>query len=245
MIAKIGIDPGHGGSSSGTYSVKSTADGLFEKDFALELGLMIEEKLALNGFKVVMTRREDKNPGTVTKRAEKMIGENVDFALSVHFNGFNNSSANGTEIFVPYGEKYADVESGLYTALGKYFKIRNPFARSSDYYNRNDIFDKKLDINTKKFGAVENKNDYFGFIRTCWEKGVSADLLEICFLTNPEDFENYQKNKEKIADDIARSIVEGFGEKYHSMENVTAKKMKPRIAVKGTDFLFGEGVLLP
>ncbi len=30
MKAKMGIDAGHGGSSSGTYSVNSVKDGLFE-----------------------------------------------------------------------------------------------------------------------------------------------------------------------------------------------------------------------
>lgn len=245
MKAIIGIDAGHGGSSSGTYTVNSTKDGLFEKDFALELALMIEEKLLFNDFGVVMTRREDKNPGTVTKRAKKMIEENVDFAISVHFNGFDDESANGSEIFVPYKEKIAAAESGFYPELERFFGIRAPFAKSSSYYNRNETFDKKLNLKTKKFDASADKKDYFGFIRRCWEGGISADLLEICFLTNPKDFENYQSNKEKIADGIAKSIVEGFGEKYISVRNKSAKKMLPRIALKNTDFLFGENVLRP
>ena len=243
MKAIIGIDAGHGGSSSGTYTINSVRDGLFEKDFALEMALMIEEKLLFNGFGVVMTRREDKNPGTVTERAEKMIEKNVDFALSVHFNGFEDKSANGAEVFVPYKEKIAAAESGFYPELEKHFKIRAPFARSSNYYNRNEVFDKMLNLKTKKFDAYSDKKDYFGFIRRCWEGGISADLLEICFLTNPKDFENYQKNKEKIADGIAKSIVEGFGEKYIAVKNKTAKKAKPRIATEKTDFLFGENVL--
>ena len=69
MKALIGIDPGHGGDSSGTYTCNTVNDGLFEKDFALEQALMIEEKLIANGFRVVMTRKTDMNPGTVLKRA--------------------------------------------------------------------------------------------------------------------------------------------------------------------------------
>ncbi len=216
MKALIGIDAGHGGSSSGTHTCNTVNDGLFEKDFALEQALMIEKKLLANGFRVVLTRRTDTNPGTVIERADIMSEKNVDFAVSIHFNGFDSVSAGGCEVYIPYKEKTAKVESGFYRGLTKYFKERKPFARSNNFYNRSEVFDKKLDAEKKIFAATADKKDYFGFIRGCWGKGISADLLEICFLTNPEDFEKYQKNKEKIADDIAKSIVEGFGEKYIS-----------------------------
>ncbi len=229
MKAIIGIDAGHGGNSSGTYSVNTTRDGLFEKDFALEQALLIEEKLLANGFSVIMTRREDINPGTVTQRAKKMIERNVDFALSVHFNGFGTESANGTEVFVPHSETAAGIEARLHESLGGLFRKRAPFARSNSYYDRNRTFDKKLNVITKKFDAVSAEKDYFGFIRTCWEGGVSADLLEICFLTNPKDFEIYTENREKIADFIAKSIVEAFGEKYIAEKAEKIPKTIPRI----------------
>lgn len=214
MKAKIGIDAGHGGSSLGTYSVNTAQDGLFEKDFTLELALIIEEKLIENGFEVVMSRRSDINPGTVFERAKKMAENEVDFALSVHFNGFEKEGANGSEVFVPYGEKIGEVEERFYGVLEKYFRIREPFARSSNFFDRNAIFDKKLNRKTKRFEAFSDEKDYFGFIRNCWEKGISADLIEICFLTNPSDFSVYVKNKNEIAKGIAKSIVEAFGEKY-------------------------------
>ena len=218
MKAVIGIDAGHGGKSFGTYTFNTVNDGLFEKDFALEQALMIEQKLLKNGFRIIMTRRSDENPGTVTERAQKMVRENADFALSIHFNGFGNKSANGCEVFVPYAEVHAGIESGFYTELKKYFSERPPFARSSNFDDRNEIFDKKLNVKTRKFEALSDKKDYFGFVRACWEKGISADLLEICFLTNEKDFSEYQKNKTKIADGIAKSIVEAFGEEYISTE---------------------------
>lgn len=214
MKAVIGIDPGHGGSSSGTYSVNTVNDGLFEKDFTLEQALLIEKHLLRNGFKVIVTRRNDVNPGNVSERAKICVDGKCDFALSVHFNGFETESANGTEVFVPYGEKIAKAECGFHETLGKFFRKRNPFARSSSYYDRNKIFDKKLNLETKHFDAFSEGKDYFGFVRTCWEGGVSADLLEICFLTNPEDFKNYMENREKIAEEIAKNIVEAFGEEF-------------------------------
>ena len=235
MKVVIGIDPGHGGNSSGTYSVNTVKDGLFERDFALEQALLIEKHLKRNGFGVVMTRRTDTNPGNVSKRAKICIDGKCDFALSIHFNGFGTESANGTEVFVPHSEETAVIESGFYKSLEKYFRKREPFARSNNYYNRDETFDKKLNVATKRFDAVSDKKDYFGFIRTCWEKGISADLLEICFLTNPNDFKIYIENREKIAEEIARDIVEGFGKKYifeDSFEEPEKVIAKPKIAVK-------------
>lgn len=236
MKAVIGIDAGHGGSSSGTYSVNTVFDGIFEKDYALEQALLVEKHLVRNGFKVVMTRRSDINPGTVNERAKFCIERNCDFALSIHFNGFGTESANGTEIFVPHEENLAGIEARLFDFLGNLFRIRAPFARSSSFFDRNKIFDKKLNPKTRRFEAVSSEKDYFGFVRTCWENGVSADLLEICFLTNKKDFKNYIENREMIAENIAKSIVEAFGEEYifEKNEDILEEKTiaKPRIKRK-------------
>lgn len=232
MKAIIGIDAGHGGSSSGTYSVNTVYDGLFEKDFALEQALLVEKHLLRNGFGVIMTRRSDKNPGNVNDRAKICVNGNCNFALSIHFNGFGTESANGTEVFVPYQEKIAEVETGFYNVLGKYFKRRTPFARSNNYYNRNEIFDKKLNHEKRRFDAFSGEKDYFGFVRNCWENGVSADLLEICFLTNQKDFKTYIENREEIAAEIAKSIVEGFGEEFVFEEEKEKIAAKPRIRRK-------------
>ena len=232
MKAIIGIDAGHGGSSSGTYSVNTVYDGLFEKDFALEQALLVEKHLLRNGFGVIMTRRSDKNPGNVNDRAKICVNGNCDFALSIHFNGFETERANGTEVFVPYQEKIAGIEAGFYEVLGKYFKRRTPFARSNNYYNRNEIFDKKLNPEKRRFDAFSGEKDYFGFVRNCWGNGISADLLEICFLTNQKDFKTYIENREEIAAGIAKSIVEGFGEEFVFEEEKEKIAAKTRIRRK-------------
>lgn len=227
----IGLDAGHGGDSSGTYSVNTKKDGLFEKDFTLELVKAINSRLVEHGFKTVLTRTADYNSGNVMKRAQMCINAKCDYAVSIHFNGFANESANGTEVFVPYGEKFANIEAGYLKCLKKYFNIRAPFARANSFYNRNDIFDKKLNEQTKRFDAFDEQKDYFGFIRTCWENGLSADLLEVCFLTNSQDFKAYTENREAIADGIAKAIVEGFGKKYHTVKGGTPRAV-PRIKRK-------------
>lgn len=224
MSIVIGLDAGHGGSSTGTYSINSTKDGLFEKDYCLDLCKKVSERLNEHGIKTVLTRTTDINLGDVSKRAQKCIDANCNFCLSIHFNGFKDESANGCEVFVPYGEKGAGIEAGFQKYLGEFFKIRAPFARSNSYYDRNDVFDKKLNVLTRKFGAYGIQKDFFGFIRTCWDNKVSADLLEVCFLTNKKDFETYTSKTDEIADAIAKAICEGYKIEWKPEEAVEPHK---------------------
>ena len=211
----IGLDAGHGGSSLGTNTVRTAQDGIYEKTYALELCRMVKERLLASGFSVFMTREDDTKPGNVSERAEMCVKAGCSYAVSIHFNGSENPAAKGTEVFVPYAEVVANIESGYSRYLGEIFSKRAPFARSNDYYDRGATYDKKLNVAERTFdAATTEKKDYFGFIRTAWEKGLSADLLEVCFLTNPEDFSIYEAKKEQVATAIARAIVEGYKKTY-------------------------------
>ncbi len=211
----IGLDAGHGGSSLGTNTAKTAQDGIYEKTYALELCRMVKERLLASGFSVFMTREDDTKPGNVSERAEMCVKAGCSYAVSIHFNGSENPAAKGTEVFVPYAEVVANIESGYSRYLGEIFSKRAPFARSNDYYDRGATYDKKLNVAERTFdAATTEKKDYFGFIRTAWEKGLSADLLEVCFLTNPEDFSIYEAKKEQVATAIARAIVEGYKKTY-------------------------------
>ena len=216
---KIGLDAGHGGDSTGTYSVNTAVDGIYEKTYALELCRLVRDRLLANGFAVFMTRDSDVKPGNVSERARQCIDAGCSYAVSIHFNGASNAAARGTEVFVPYAEVAAGIEAGYQRYLGAYFPLRAPFARASDINNKDDVFDKKLNPVTRKFDAVSaTKKNYFGFVRTGWAGGMSADLLEVCFLTNAADLGTYLAGKEKIASAIARSITEGYKKTYREPE---------------------------
>lgn len=233
-MPKIGLDAGHGGSSTGTYTVEK--NNKYEKHYTLELCKLVKTRLEKNGFEVYMTRTTDTNPGTVSQRAQMCMKAGCGYAVSIHFNGFEDTKANGCEVFVPYGEKGAGIETGYYNYLGKFFKLRAPFARCYEYPNKATVFDKKLNVSTRKFDAVSPKQNYFGFIRTAWAKGYSYDLLEVCFLTNPQDFKTYTENTEAIADAIARSIVEGYKKTYKGVSSsgvkVPTETAKPETGAK-------------
>jgi N-acetylmuramoyl-L-alanine amidase len=99
-MAKICIDPGHGGSDSGAVG----PSGLLEKDVVLAIALQLKGMLEGAGHEVVMTRDSDIDVGyaydsaTVELQARCDISNNadVDYFVSIHCNAAF-PEAHGTE----------------------------------------------------------------------------------------------------------------------------------------------------
>ncbi|EDY82605.1 N-acetylmuramoyl-L-alanine amidase domain protein [Verrucomicrobiia bacterium DG1235] len=95
-VATIVLDPGHGGTEDGT---KNEALGVLEKDMNLDVSLRLKGHLEKLGFKVVMTRYDDRLV-ELAKRPEISNGVKADLFLSVHFNAALNEKANGLETYM-------------------------------------------------------------------------------------------------------------------------------------------------
>lgn len=107
------VDPGHGGMDGGA----SSAAGVTEKEINLAIAFYIRELAEADGWKVVMTREEDKGLGdseSKTIRSKKtadliarrdMIKEvNPMVAISIHLNSFKQDrSVRGAQAFYPAG----------------------------------------------------------------------------------------------------------------------------------------------
>lgn len=117
-----------------------------------------------------------------------------DYVLEVHFNSATNSSAHGTEIYVTSQEREITVEDKIMQNIGQFFTVRG--VKATDFL----------------------------VIKTVKNKGISSALLETCFISNREDMNTYQTNKDAIANAVVNGIVEGF-----SLNSVLAspKEEKP------------------
>ena len=93
---KICIDPGHGGMDSG--AVGTEPFHLEEKDFNLELALLLEGELQSRGHMVVMTRRRDRSLG-LSSRANFANRLDAKLFVSIHANAAGTPSAEGMEVF--------------------------------------------------------------------------------------------------------------------------------------------------
>ena len=89
--------------------------------------------------------------------------------------------ASGTEIYVAEGITKIGVEKAIMQRLGKWFKLRDP-------------------------DGVKT-----GTFKTIKQLGNKGALLEVAFIDSKSDMATYLTNTDKIAQDIAYGILDGFG----------------------------------
>jgi N-acetylmuramoyl-L-alanine amidase len=93
-VARIVIDPGHGGHDPGSLGAK-----VQEKDIVLDVALRLEKMLqAESGFDVVMTRRTDVFI-PLEERTAIANRHHADLFLSIHTNSSRNKQASGIETY--------------------------------------------------------------------------------------------------------------------------------------------------
>lgn len=95
QINTIVIDPGHGGSQDGT---KNETLGILEKEMTLDVSLRLRKHLEGLGFKVALTRYDDRLV-ELKERSEIANGFKADLFVSVHFNSGPDLGATGLETF--------------------------------------------------------------------------------------------------------------------------------------------------
>ena len=110
-----------------------------------------------------------------------------DYVLEIHFNSCvndtkGNGKTTGTEIYITTSEKSHRVETNIVEGIS-----------SIGFRNR----------------GVKRKN--WTVIKKIKSQGISAALLEVCFIDDLDDMKLYQAKKNEIVKAIAGGIIKGFG----------------------------------
>jgi N-acetylmuramoyl-L-alanine amidase len=85
----LALDPGHGGADPGS---RATVRKAFEKDLALDWALRIERLLANTSWRVVLTRRDDRDVALLDRVAVADANQ-ADVFISLHFNSIEASGS--------------------------------------------------------------------------------------------------------------------------------------------------------
>lgn len=103
--AVIVVDCGHGENDPGKIGVND----VLEKDINLKIGKLVEKRLKAKGYKVVMTRKEDKilaEDGATNRKVQDMKArvalineEKPVLAVSVHQNSYHDPNVSGAQVF--------------------------------------------------------------------------------------------------------------------------------------------------
>ena len=159
----------------------AVANGYTEAALAVEFRNLVVSELLKRNVKVI-TDKDDERLGDYLKRIQTGSGSVV---LEFHFDAAGSSSATGT------------------TSL---------FGSDADRLDK--AFSKELVDTTsqvlgiKNRGAKSEAESHRGSLGLMREQGI-VSLLELCFISNPEDLKKYHCNKELLAIHIA-DIVERY-----------------------------------
>ena len=143
------IDPGHGGIDGG--AVKA---GINEKDINLEVSKMIAQILNKKGYKVDLTRWDDKTM-SLEERVEYSDKNKADIFVSIHVNSSVSSDPNGIEThwWTDDGFKLAEVVHEEFT---KRVKAEDRGLIKSKFYVINHTKAKSILV---EIGFISNDNE--------------------------------------------------------------------------------------
>jgi N-acetylmuramoyl-L-alanine amidase len=109
-----------------------------------------------------------------------------DICIDVHFNAYDKSSVNGTEVFIP---KLATKEEKLFAE-----KVGNCIATSLGVSNRG--------VKT----AASSQHSTLGILER--PHLATNILIEVCFITNAKDVALYRKNYTTLVKNLAKVIAD-------------------------------------
>jgi hypothetical protein len=145
--------------------------------------------------------------------------KDFNYIFEVHFNAFNNK-AKGTEILI-----HSDYKGGISV--------------------EKNILAKMVLLGFQNRGIVY-RNDLLN-MKTCLDLGIDYALLETCFFDNVEDIKLYKSKKDKVADAVAKGIIEGFGLKKGLqavvLKNLISEQVIAKVAPLYTETQKTSGIL--
>ena len=196
----IVIDPGHGGSNTGTHSV---LDRRSEKEFTLDLALRIKPLLETNGWTVLLTRTNDYYVTNAT-RVVFANSHHADLFVSLHF----NSAAPD--------EKSAGLETYCFTPTGIPSTVTRGYADPwSEKLSSNDFDAQNLQLAVKMQGTLSREIGmqdrgvrHVRYIEVLRGQKCPAVLVEFGYLSNPAEAKLIESTdyRQKLAEAFANAL---------------------------------------
>ncbi len=214
-IARVVIDPGHGGKDPG-----AEGPGKNEAEIVLDVALRLEKLLAKQpGIDVVLTRRTDAFVA-LEERTEIANREQADLFLSIHANASRNQSARGVESYYlnvatnPDAEAVAARENAASERtmnslpdIVKAITLNNKLNESKDFASLvQDGLARRLRSANKSFKNLGVKQAPFVVLIGA---AMPSVLVEVSFLTNQREGQllRTEAYRQRIAEALADAIV--------------------------------------
>ncbi len=227
-VTRIVIDPGHGGSDTGTVG----RTGLMEKDLVLdvarELKKALEERI---GALVVMTREDDRFV-SLEERTAIANKSRADLFISIHANSSNIRSISGAETYYlhfarsSYEREVAARENAAtpqsISELEDLIRKIVLADKSSESRELAGILQQSLYSGTRKlFPKARNRGVRRAPFVVLIGAEMPAVLVEVAFLSNPRDEKLLrEENGQQV---VARALLSGIEGYVKTLSNFVAQ----------------------
>lgn len=140
-------------------------------------------EILTNDYGLVVLVDEDKATLQLVKKQIELNAPHIDFVIDIHFNAHGNPQARGTETIV----------SDDATPLELRFASRLAHTTSD-----------ALDIPLR---CIKSESETPHRRLAMLHLTPQSIILEVCFITSPDDTEAYRKNRYKLANKLAQTIA--------------------------------------
>ena len=177
------VDAGHGGTDSG-----AVGDNYLEKDWNLDTARACANELVRYGVYVYETRTDDTYI-SLEDRANLANNNNVDYFISIHHNSSNGDGDRGEVIYSIRSEESRQLANSIEEELRGIGQT---------------------DVKVYYKLLSNGRTDYYSVLRNT---KMSAVIVEVCFIDNPEDRQiaDTKEEREKNGVAIAHGILRQLG----------------------------------
>jgi N-acetylmuramoyl-L-alanine amidase len=227
----IVIDAGHGGHDEGATG----PSGLHEKDLVLDISKLLATRLRKRGVNVVLTRGSDEFL-SLEERTAVANDARADLFLSIHANASSSRKPRGIETYFASldatddaARATAERENSAFGAAAARFGAKDPLAAilgdliETQHLQESSEFAKLAQAELSNVMRVRSRGVKQAPFVVLMGVQMPASLVEIGFLTNPDDEKGLRRSRQRaaIADALAEAVM-AFGKRYDARRGVRA-----------------------
>lgn len=165
----------------------AVSNGIQENLLTIELRDMIVRQLQKKEKKQDIDFKIDDDKETLSQYLSRIKTGSGSVVFEVHFDASSSNKATGTTMLIP---------SRQWT---KEYILEERFGKEVS-----TIVSTILGI--KNRGCIDETQSHRGKLGLMREEGING-LLEVCFITNPDDLKNYNLHKQTLADKLAEVLI--------------------------------------
>lgn len=237
----IVLDAGHGGHDEGATG----PSGLLEKDLVLDVTKLLAARLRERGVRVVLTRTRDEFH-SLEERTAVANDARADLFLSIHANASSSRKPRGIETYFASldatddaARATAERENSAFGSTAPNFRTADPLAAilgdliETQHLQESSEFAKLAQAELSNVARAHSRGVKQAPFVVLMGVQMPASLVEIGFLTNPDDEKRLRRSRQRaaIADALTEAVM-AFADRYDARRGVRSANRRAEVSLR-------------